>query len=119
MEETMKLILFCMTLLCSLSVSAQPIHLAQAQGEVIYKWRDAAGKLQYTEVPPPTGFEFEVLNKPAAPTNDPEQAMEKLREQVEAADKAREEAEQQQKPNSKSRIAPSCSLKIVRPPKIM
>jgi len=92
----MKFILFFAALLCSLSVPAQVIHLAQAPGETIYKWRDADGKLQYTEVPPPTGFEFEQLNKPAPPKNNPEEAMEKLREQVEAADKAREEAEQQQ-----------------------
>jgi hypothetical protein len=96
MEETMKLILFCTALLYGLLVQAQGVHLAQAQAEVIYKWRDAAGKLQYTEVPPPTGFEFELLNKPAPPKNNPEKAMENLREQVEAADKAREEAKQQE-----------------------
>ncbi|MCP5424487.1 MAG: DUF4124 domain-containing protein [Gammaproteobacteria bacterium] len=89
----MKFIPLLLTLLAGMTL--------QVQAEAIYKWRDATGKYQYTEVPPPSG-DFEVLNEPLAPSEDPNKVMEKLRNQVDEAEKAREETEKKEQEKEKA-----------------
>jgi hypothetical protein len=90
----MKLIPFLLALMWGVSI--------QAQAEAIYKWRDATGQFQYTEVPPPSG-DYEVLNKPPPPAEDPGKVMENLQNQVQEAEKARQEAEQQEKQQAENK----------------
>lgn len=77
------------------------IATAQAQ-QFIYKWTDAEGKLQYSELPPPNGIVYETVRKPSGPssgvlpaTPDPAKEQEK-QAQEEAKKKEQAEAAQKQ-----------------------
>jgi hypothetical protein len=58
--------------------------------DVIYKWIDDTGEIHYTQMPP-SNREYEVMNRAAAPADDPEKIRSDLKEQVESMDKQQEE----------------------------
>ncbi len=80
------LVIFWMLMYCA---------LAHADGG-IYKWVDDRGNVHYRDLPPPQGSLYQTLQKPAAPSRDPEAVMQELREKVEALDKANTETRQQE-----------------------
>ncbi len=61
--------------------------LAHADGG-IYKWIDNQGNVHYRDLPPPQGNPYQTLQKPSAPSRDPETVMQELRDKVEVLDKA-------------------------------
>lgn len=66
----------------------------QAQ-QFIYKWTDSQGQIQYSELAPPTGVQYEMVRKPAGTEQNPEAAARDLNK--EQADLAKQVAEQEQK----------------------
>ncbi len=83
------------------------IATAQAQ-QYIYKWTDSQGQIQYSELSPPPGVQYEMVRKPAGSgqetgpqarelTKDQEelarQVAEQQRKEEEQAEQARKEAE--------------------------
>lgn len=60
--------------------------LAHADGG-IYKWVDNQGNVHYRDFPPPQGSLYQTLQKPSAPSRNPETVMQELRDKVEALDK--------------------------------
>lgn len=84
------------------------IATTQAQ-QFIYKWTDAEGKLQYSELPPPSGVAYETVRKPAGPSSgvvptqpDPAKEQEK-QAQEEAKKKEQAEAAQKQVDDQRSK----------------
>jgi hypothetical protein len=67
-----------------------------ARGE-IYKWTDAAGEVQYTQVPPPNGIESEEIEGAPPPADDPDTINEQLQKQVDAMDESIAEKENKTK----------------------
>lgn len=67
---------------------------AQAQ-QFIYKWTDSQGQIQYSELAPPPGVQYEMVRKPAGAEQNPEAASRDLGK--EQADLAKQVAEQEQK----------------------
>ena len=57
----------------------------------IYKWVDENGQTVYSETPPPRGTQASRLKKQAAPSTDPQKAMEELRTRAEEFSKRRDE----------------------------
>lgn len=83
----------------------------QAQ-QFIYKWTDQQGMIQYSELPPPTGVQYEMVRKPTgaepggeASTQNLSKEQENLAKQVAEQEKqAQEQAEQAQKEAQDTRI---------------
>jgi len=71
-------------LLAGLCVSAALLQ-SPAWGE-IYKWTDAAGEVQYTQVPPPEGIKTEIIQGAQPPADDPDKINEALQKEVDAMD---------------------------------
>lgn len=57
----------------------------------IYKWTDADGNTVYSQQPPPSGVKAEQVDEAPPPSEDPEAAMESLRERADAFDERRED----------------------------
>ena len=79
---------------CGMVAIAQTPAPAQPQPQAqqsIYKWTDAEGKLQYSELPPPTGITYEVVRKSAKAT--PGEAALSSQQTREREELARQEAE--------------------------
>jgi len=84
-------------LVVSLCISAALLQ-SPARGEM-YKWTNAAGEVQYTQVPPPGGIKTEVIQGAPPPADDPDKINEKLQNEVDAMDKTltRQEGEAREK----------------------
>ncbi|HRD66734.1 MAG TPA: DUF4124 domain-containing protein [Candidatus Competibacter sp.] len=67
---------------------------AQAQ-QFIYKWTDSQGQIQYSELSPPPGVQYELVRKPTGAEQKTETAVPNL--DKEQADLAKQVAEQEQK----------------------
>lgn len=67
---------------------------AQAQ-QFIYKWTDSQGQIQYSELAPPPGVQYELVRKPTGAEQKTETAVRDL--DKEQADLAKQVAEQEQK----------------------
>ena len=52
----------------------------------MYKWTNAAGEVQYTQVPPGGGIKTEVIQGAPPPADDPDKINEKLQNEVDAMD---------------------------------
>jgi CHASE2 domain-containing sensor protein len=79
---------------CGMVATAQTPAPVQPQTQVqqsIYKWTDAEGKLQYSELPPPAGITYEVVRKSAKAT--PGEAALSSQQAKEREELARQEAE--------------------------
>lgn len=82
--------------------------LAHADGG-IYKWVDDQGNVHYRDLPPPQGSLYQTLQKPSAPSRDPEIVMQELREKVEALDRAKATAQQpENSANSEAQRSQNC-----------
>ena len=88
---------FMLVASCWASVAtAQTQTQAQApQQQFIYKWTDAQGQIQYSELAPPPGVQYETVRRPAGAEQNPEAAARNLSK--EQADLAKQVAEQEQK----------------------
>ena len=84
-------------LLASLFVSAALLQ-SPVRGEM-YKWTNAAGEVQYTQVPPSGGIKTEKIQGAPPPADDPDEIIEKLQNEVDAMDEtlARQEGEAKEK----------------------
>jgi hypothetical protein len=82
-------------LVASLCISAALLQ-TPARGE-IYKWTDAAGEVQYTQVPPPNGVESEEIKGAPPPADDPDKINEQLQKEVDAMDESIAEKENKTK----------------------
>jgi hypothetical protein len=71
-------------LAASLCISAALLQ-SPARGEM-YKWTNAAGEVQYTQVPPPGGIKTEIIQGAPPPADDPDKINEKLQNEVDAMD---------------------------------
>jgi len=71
-------------LAASLCISAALLQ-SPARGEM-YKWTNAAGEVQYTQVPPPGEIKTEVIQGAPPPADDPDKINEKLQNEVDAMD---------------------------------
>ena len=71
-------------LLASLCLSAALLTIP-ASAE-IYKWTDANGEIQYSQMPPPGGIKSEEIQGAPPPADDPDEVIEKLQGQVDAMD---------------------------------
>ena len=79
------------TLLCLVLVGSCGLMTnAQAQ-QFIYKWTDAQGQPQYSELPPPSGVPYETVRKPGGTAPGAESARDLTKEQEELARKLAEE----------------------------
>lgn len=82
--------------------------LAHAGGG-IYKWVDDQGNVNYRDLPPPQGNLYQTLQKPSAPSRDPETVMQELRDKVEVLDKANTAARQPEgAANTEAQRAQNC-----------
>lgn len=83
-------------LLAALFLSAT--LLAPMAGAEIYKWTDANGEVQYSQVPPPSGVDSEEIQGALPPPEDsPDTAGESLQEQVDAMNEDLAEQEKVEK----------------------
>jgi hypothetical protein len=71
-------------LVASLCILAALLQ-SPARGEM-YKWKDAAGEIHYTQVPPPGGIKTEKIQGAPPPADDPDKIIEDLQKQVDAMD---------------------------------
>ena len=81
-------------LLASLCLSAV---LHTPAGAEIYKWTDAAGEVQYTQVPPPGGVKTEEIQGAPPPADNPDEARDQLQQEVEAMNETLAEDERESK----------------------
>ncbi len=89
------------TLLAVVLAAAMPLSAMAA----LYKWTDANGVVQYSATPPPTGVEFETIRGAPPPSQDPDEAMEELRNKLKAA-----ESEGGAEPTREELFAKNCEL---------
>lgn len=84
-------------LVASLCISAALLQ-SPARGEM-YKWTNAAGEVQYTQVPPSGGIKTEKIQGAPPPADDPDKINEKLQNEVDAMDETltRQEGEAKEK----------------------
>jgi len=84
-------------LAAGLCVSAALLQ-SPARGEM-YKWTNAAGEVQYTQVPPSGGVKTEKIQGAPPPADDPDKINEKLQSEIDAMDEtlARQEGEAKEK----------------------
>ena len=61
----------------------------------VYRWVDDQGNVVYSQTPPPDGRDAKLMAPPPPPAEDPEAAMERVRSQTEALDKASQERQKQ------------------------
>ena len=85
-------------LVASLCISAALLQYP-ARGEM-YKWTNAAGEVQYTQVPPSGGIKTEKIQGAPPPADDPDKINEKLQNEVDAMDEARSRQEEASKEKS-------------------
>ena len=85
-------------LVVSLCISAALLQ-SPARGEM-YKWTNAAGEVQYTQVPPAGGIKTEKIQGAPPPADDPDKINEKLQNEVDAMDEARSRQEEASKEKS-------------------
>jgi hypothetical protein len=88
-----------------------------AQAQVVYKWVDENGRTQYSDHPPPQGVKFEQIgggaaNAPPPPANAPAvnlstQELEFRKRQIEAAEKAKKEDDDEKAAKAKQQ---NCEL---------
>ena len=83
------------TLWWGLMVGCWGFTLAAQAQQFIYKWTDSQGQIQYSELAPPTGVQYEMVRKPAGAEQNPEAATRDLNK--EQSDLAKQVAEQEQK----------------------
>lgn len=69
---------------------------AQAQ-QFIYKWTDAQGQLQYTELAPPSGVKYEMVRKPSGAEQGPAPAQDLNKAQADLAKKVAEQEQAEKK----------------------
>ena len=83
------------TLLLLIAIGCGAAVIAQTQPQqTIYKWIDDQGKLQYSELPPPSGISYETVRKPTgAASGESALSEQQARERAELA---RQEAERKQ-----------------------
>ena len=62
----------------------------------VYRWVDDQGNVVYSQTPPPDGRETKLMAPPPPPAEDPDAAMERIRAQSEALEKASQERQKQQ-----------------------
>ncbi len=72
----------CLVILCLLMPS-----LSTAE---IYKWVDDDGKTNYTQLPPPSGYESEIVREPSSPAVAPAPTATELQDRYEEEQKDRE-----------------------------
>jgi len=80
-------------LVASCWAGAAPAQNQAPQQQFIYKWTDSQGQIQYSELAPPAGVQYEVVRKPAGAEQAPAAARDLNKEQ---ADLAKQVAEQEQ-----------------------
>lgn len=78
--------------LCVSAALLQP----PAWGEM-YKWTNADGEVQYTQVPPSGGIKTEKIQGAPPPADDPDKINEALQNEVDAMDEARSRQEEASK----------------------
>jgi len=62
-------------------------------GGAVYKWVDEQGNIEYRDVPPPSGNQFETIRRSSGqPAPDPKEVTRKLQERLEAAEQERDDA---------------------------
>jgi hypothetical protein len=63
-------------------------------GGTVYKWVDEQGNVEYRDVPPPPGRQFETIRRASGqpPAPDPKEVARQLQERLEATEKERDEA---------------------------
>lgn len=61
------------------------------QAQRIYKWTDAEGNTVYSQTPPPPGIKAERIRGAPRPPEDPDEAMQALRERAEAFTERRDD----------------------------
>ena len=83
------------SLLIGLCIAATLLHTPVSAE--IYKWTDAAGEVQYSQVPPPGGIKTEKIQGARPPADNPDSTSESLREQVDTMDEDIAEQEIEEK----------------------
>jgi hypothetical protein len=73
------------SLLIGLCIAATLLHTPVSAE--IYKWTDAAGEVQYSQVPPPGGVKTEKIQGASPPADNPDVVNEALQKQVDAMNK--------------------------------
>jgi len=74
------------SLLIGLCLAATLLHTPVSAE--IYKWTDATGEIQYSQVPPAGGVKTEKIQGAHPPADDPDVANESLQKQVDAMNKS-------------------------------
>ena len=82
-------------LAASLCISAALLQ-SPARSEM-YKWTNAAGEVQYTQVPPSGGVKIEKIQGAPPPADDPDKINEKLQNEVDAMNETRTRQEEASK----------------------
>jgi hypothetical protein len=77
------------SLLIGLCIAATLLHTPVSAE--IYKWTDAAGEVQYSQVPPPGGIKTEKIQGARPPADNPDVVNEALQKQVDAMNKTNAE----------------------------
>lgn len=91
-------VLIVMASCCGVAAIAQ----TQTQ-QTIYKWADQQGKVQYSELPPPTGTPFETVRKSTAQGKEPGRDLAKDQEDLarQVADQKQQEEQKQEEQKQK------------------
>lgn len=63
-------------------------------GGAIYKWVDDQGNVHYLDTPPPQGGNYQIIQKPSAPGQNPVATGNLLKNKTEPTDKPRENQQQ-------------------------
>jgi hypothetical protein len=77
------------SLLIGLCIAATLLHTPVSAE--IYKWTDASGEVQYSQVPPPGGVKTEKIQGARPPADNPDVVNEALQKQVDAMNKTNAE----------------------------
>ena len=92
------------SLLIGLCIAATLLH-SPVSAE-IYKWTDATGEVQYSQVPPPGGVKTEKIQGARPPADNPDVVNEALQKQVDAMDKTiSEKAEKDKEKEMEKQLA--------------
>lgn len=84
------------TLQWALIASWGVASVAQAQ-QLIYKWTDAQGQIQYTELAPPSGVKYEMVRKSSGLEQGPAPAQDLNKAQADLAKKVAEQEQAEKK----------------------
>ncbi len=91
-------------LLIGLCIAAALLH-TPASAE-IYKWTDATGETQYSQIPPPGGVKTEKIQGAPPPASDPDVTDESLQKQLDAMSKSiTEKAEKDKEKEMEKQLA--------------